>query len=184
MAEGATRRRRPIDTQESNWEHPLYGYSKGLYERHKLAPAGSGPDAVLAAQMAQEQRLGHMQSTAGHDGRPPMRYGGSSSTSVLLQHGNRNASEDHSPGLQPAKGATAHALGQAPGGGGRVDMSLVERMEAERARATTEGHGTRDRCPSPVHARAPPHAGHRRQMHLDRFLMIALRFDRQSCRTL
>jgi hypothetical protein len=126
------------ETQESSWEHPLDGYFKGLYERHKQAPVGSGPNAAEAAQMAQEQRLGQMQSAA-QDGRPPMRYGGSSSTSVLLHRG---GSEDLA-GQVPPKGATAHNLGAAPGGGGRVDMSLVERMEAERARANTEGQGVR-----------------------------------------
>eukprot|EP01046_Picozoa_sp_COSAG06_P044490 COSAG06_NODE_6003_length_3160_cov_1.311663_3_plen_255_part_00 len=45
------------ETQESSWEHPLDGYFKGLYERHKQAPVGSGPNAAEAAQMAQEQRL-------------------------------------------------------------------------------------------------------------------------------
>ena len=29
------------ETGESSWEHPLVGYFKGLYERHKAAP-GSG----------------------------------------------------------------------------------------------------------------------------------------------
>lgn len=117
------------ETGESSWEHPLDNYFKGLYERHKQSPVGSGPSAAEAAQMAQEQRLGHMQAAAG-DSRPAMRYGGSSSTSVLLHRGN---SEDLTASLPP-KGATVHSLG-----GGRVDMSLVERMEAERARATTEG---------------------------------------------
>ena len=41
------------------------------------------------------------------------------------------------------KGATAHNLGDAPGGGGRVDMSLVQRMEQERARAGSEAQGVR-----------------------------------------
>ena len=113
------------ETGESSWEHPLDGYFKGLYERHKLAPVGSSGQAALE----QEQRLVQLQ--AGGESRPMMRYSGSSSTSVLLH---RQHSDDLT-GFIPPKGATVHGLA----GGARVDMSLVQRMEAERARATTEG---------------------------------------------
>jgi len=125
------------ETGESSWEHPLDGYFKGLYERHKAAP-GSGPEPAAAAAAGGG-------AAGGDAGRPALRYGGSSSTSVLLHTADAaqpTASSQDLLGGKP-KGATAHNLGDAPGGGGRVDMSLVQRMEQERARAGSEAQGVR-----------------------------------------
>ena len=107
---------------ESSWEHPLDSYFKGLYDRHKAAPAGS-----LAAPPPPGAN------------RPAMRYGGSSSTSALLhrQQGQGGSGDSLGAGLPP-KASTVTGLGSASAGQG-VDMSLVQRMEEERRRAMSEG---------------------------------------------